>query len=69
MTDNTETYELWQIHQSQDFINFDQNKDPRARGVSTETWCDTKGLMVVVRCKLNTGRQVKTLRLGRLRVE
>jgi hypothetical protein len=69
MTDNTETYELWQIHQSQYFINYDQNEDPRTRGVSTETWWDTKGLIVVVRRKLSTSRQVKTLRLGRLRVE
>jgi hypothetical protein len=69
MTDNTEIYELWEIHQSQDFIYYDQNGDPRTRGGSTETWCDKKGLIVIVRRKLNTGRQVKTLRLGRLRVE
>jgi hypothetical protein len=63
MTDNTESYELWEIHQSRDFINYDQNEDLRTRGASTETWCDKKGLIAVVRRKLNTGRQVKTLRL------
>ena len=31
MMDNTETYELWEIHQSQDFINYDQNEYPRTR--------------------------------------